>query len=78
MIYQQIYKELVKIINLDELIKKQYLKFTSNGFMDLHCDFVRKDEKGSVIITLSHNYIQNGDVIPDPDMQIRINYRGSE
>ena len=77
MIYQTIYKELIKIVNLDELIKKQYLKFQSNGFMYLHCDFLRKDEKGRVIIALAHNYKQNGDTIPDPDMQIRIDHKGA-
>jgi len=32
----------------------------------------KKKKKGRVIIALAHNYKQNGDTIPDPDMQIRI------
>lgn len=72
MIYQQIFKELVKIINLDELVNKQYLKFKSSGFMDLNFDFLRFDEQNRIVIAISHYYKQNGDMIADPDMEIRI------
>lgn len=48
-------------------------KSTSEGFMDLNFDYLGKDERGWHTIALSHNYEQNGDLVPDPDMQIRIN-----
>lgn len=41
--------------------------------MDLNFDYLGKDERGLHTIALSHNYEQNGDLVPDPDMQIRIN-----
>ena len=51
---------------------KNYIKLEASGFMDLHIDiliggqYVRR-------ISMAHNYKQNGDVIPDPDMEFLIN-----
>lgn len=40
--------------------------------MDLSIDFIRKTDDGAYIIAMAHNYIQNGDVMADPDMEIKI------
>jgi uncharacterized protein YqiB (DUF1249 family) len=64
--YEQNYKILEEI--LGDLTKlPEYLKLKSSGFMDLNMDNL-----GNNRIALSHNYEQNGDLIPDPDMEIRI------
>ena len=47
------------------------------GMMDLNYDHLgcRKLDLGDYVsydIALAHNYIQNGDVMADPDMEIRI------
>ena len=49
----------------------------SGGMMDLNYDRLgcRKLDLGNYVsydIALAHNYIQNGDVMADPDMEIRI------
>ena len=65
-LYEQNYKILEEI--LGDLTKlPEYLKLKSSGFMDLNMDNLGNDR-----IALSHNYEQNGDLIPDPDMEIRI------
>ena len=46
-----------------------YLKLKSQGFMDLTIERIGSDE-----ISLTHYYEQNGDLVADPDMQIRINF----
>jgi len=71
-IYERIYQKLSQLINFKQLKKKSYLKYESAGFMDLHIDFLRYEEKDSFIIAMAHNYRQNGDVMADPDMEIRI------
>ena len=50
---------------------------SDGGMMDLNYDRLgcRKLDLGNYVsydIALAHNYIQNGDVIADPDMEIRI------
>lgn len=39
--------------------------------MDLNLDLLF-EEDGKYTIAMAHNYIQNGDVMADPDMEIRI------
>jgi len=73
-IYRRNFNRLVKIGIINdkgELQFEEALKLKSSGFMDLNLDYLEKDEQGQVI-AMAHNYIQNGDVMADPDMQIRI------
>ncbi len=66
--YETIYTKLEKIgiLNITE-----YAKFKSEGFMDLNID-VLEDNENFKRIAIAHNYIQNGDVMADPDMEIKI------
>lgn len=65
-VYEQNYQILEEIFG--DLAKlPEYVKLQSGGFMDLNMDNL-----GNNRIALSHNYKQNGDLIPDPDMEIRI------
>lgn len=73
-VYERNFNRLVKlgIINAKgELQFKEALKIQRKGFMDLNLDYLEKDEQGYVI-AMAHNYEQNGDIMADPDMQIRI------
>ena len=75
-INETMYDKLVKlgIINQDGSLKfDEYLKLKSRHFMDLNIDHLsHKDDENSIVISLAHNFIQNGDVMADPDMEIKI------
>lgn len=45
-----------------------YLKLTSSGFMDLTIERIAPDT-----ISMTHYGLQNGDLMSDPDMTIKIN-----
>lgn len=73
-IYRRNFNRLVKlgIINdKGELQFKEAVKIKRAHYMDLNLDELEKDEQGQVI-AMAHNYLQNGDVMADPDMKIRI------
>lgn len=73
-VYQRNFDRLVKIGIINdkgELQFKDAVKLQRHCFMDLNFDELEKDEQGQVI-AMAHNYIQEGDVMADPDMQIRI------
>lgn len=55
---------------------KEYKKMKSGAFMDLNLDFLISTDKG-IVINMAHNFVQNGDVMADPDMEIRI-VRGAQ
>jgi uncharacterized protein YqiB (DUF1249 family) len=68
-IYETIYARLQQMRILDENgeMQAEYMKFKSPGLMDLNVDRLSKDT-----IALAHNGIQNGDVMADPDVQVKI------
>jgi len=73
-VYETIFKRLMSIGIIDKDGKPQFtesLKLKSSGFMDLNLDFLF-EEDGNYTIAMAHNYVQNGDVMADPDMEIRI------
>lgn len=73
--YSSILKKLTKIIPglMEHLQSGEHFSGKSHveGYMDLHFDFLFKDKQG-YNIALAHYYEMNGDLVPDPDMQIRI------
>jgi len=68
--YHIIYDRLQPI--LAALEGKDDVTMTSKGFMDLNVDRLYSEKAGAMRISIAHNYIQNGDVVPDPDMEIRV------
>jgi hypothetical protein len=71
--YSVFYERLEKILgfSLDRLKYYSYLKLTAEPFMPLHVNVIDKQEK-TIIIAMAHNFEMNGDIVPDPDMEIEI------
>jgi len=69
---KEIYTSLLQVIpNLRNI--GNYVKLSASGFMDLHVDILNKN--GHVWrIALAHNYKAGGDVIPDPDMEVTVDF----
>lgn len=69
---KEIYTRLLHVIpNLRNI--GRYEKLSASGFMDLHVDILSKT--GNVWrISLAHNYKSGGDVIPDPDMEVTVDF----
>jgi len=76
--YNGIYKKLLQVIPglLKHIEEGKHTgkskKDPKGGLMDLHFDYLGKDKRGNYLLALSHYFKQNGDLVPDPDMQIRI------
>ena len=68
LIYETIYKKLNKL-GITELT--EYKKFKNPPYMDLSVDIL-DDTAECKKISMAHNFIQNGDVMADPDMEICI------
>jgi len=68
-VYKSIFEKLQKIGILDGHgeMRVNYMKFASPGMMDLSVDRLWNDN-----IAIAHNGKQNGDVMADPDMEIKI------
>ena len=75
-IYSQIYNKLIRLIpNLEQMEVGSSQISKSEGFMDLHVDILSEgivEQRQVKVISLAHYYKQNGDLVPDPDMTIKI------
>jgi len=49
-----------------------YLKLENDPYMPLSVDWLPSEKEGTHRISMAHNHILNGDVMADPDMEIRI------
>jgi uncharacterized protein YqiB (DUF1249 family) len=69
---KEIYTRLLQVIPNLRIIGS-YAKLSAPGFMDLDVDILNKNE--NVWRTaLAHNYKSGGDVIPDPDMEVTVDF----
>ncbi len=72
-IYHRNFRKLLRLIpNLSGLHPGHYLRFEAGqAFMPLSVDTL--DRQGTLLsIALAHNFEQNGDLVPDPDMELRV------
>ncbi len=78
MIYKTIYERLVKVLGEPETWPKpgEAITLTAGGFMDLHIDTLDRDDAGNITLALAHYYRQNGDSVPDPDMEVKVYKHG--
>jgi len=69
---KEIYTRLLHVVSYLRNIGA-HAKLSASGFMDLHVDILHKN--GDVWrISLAHNYKAGGDVIPDPDMEVTVDF----
>jgi hypothetical protein len=75
LIYETMFNKLVKIglITPDgKLTFKDYVKIENKPYMDLSVDRLYNQDPKTILISIAHNFIQNSDVMSDPEMVIKI------
>ena len=70
-IYEQNYKNISLLINDILTNKRDYIKITRSGYMPLTIELLNKTSE-YIVISMTHYYEQNGDLMADPDMEIQI------
>ena len=71
-IFETIYHKLSCLIpDLETLEGGVARKSKVSSYMDLNLDVLDRDHN-TLHIALAHYYEQNGDLVPDPDMEIRV------
>lgn len=70
--FEQIFKKIQSLVpNLDKIEPGEGIRLKSKNFMDLNIDVLWK-EADKITISMAHYYKQNGDMVPDPDMEIAV------
>jgi len=71
---ERIYKRLLTIFpNLKAMDVGGYKKVSNDPYMPLTMDVLADTEYGRVI-SISHTFLQNGDLMADPDMQLLVKF----
>lgn len=73
--YERNYARLEALMgqSLCDLRSGRSYKLRAPGFMDLTVELLPKDEEtGSMVLSLCHYFIQNGDLCQDPEMTVRV------
>ena len=74
-IYEQLFIKINSLIpDLDKIEPGDGIKLKSEGFMDLSVDVLHRTGD-KTIIALAHHYKQNGDLVPDPDMEVALHHQ---
>jgi len=75
-IYEQIYDKIITLIpNLENMAARSHQVYKARGYGCIYLNILSEEKKERLpfkIISLTHYYEQNGDLIPDPDMTIKI------
>ncbi|KON48499.1 DUF6908 domain-containing protein [Mariprofundus ferrooxydans] len=72
---ERIYKRLLKIFpDLESMDIGGHRKIENEPYMPLSMDILADTEYGR-IISIAHNYDQNGDLMADPDMQLLVSFK---
>ena len=70
-----IYKMIFAMVpDLEQIEPGEGVKLTASGFMDLSINVLYREE-GRTTISMIHYYKQNGDLVPDPDMEMRLYHK---
>ena len=73
-IYERNYKKMLPLlIACNNNVKRDtnYIKIKNGSMMPLVVEYLR-DEEGCRIYCMAHNFVQNGDLMADPDMEIKV------
>lgn len=72
-IYQQIYQKLDSLFDMRKLQKSGYhTRLKNKPYMDLCIENLQEENSYFFVISLAHYGEQNGDLMSDPEMTIRI------
>ncbi|TGK36264.1 DUF6908 domain-containing protein [Leptospira andrefontaineae] len=59
---------------IDALKRNGIIKLRANGFMDLVIEHVGKGPRGLHTISVAHYYLQNGDMMRDPEIVFEVSF----
>jgi uncharacterized protein YqiB (DUF1249 family) len=72
--YDTIYKRLNPFLALLTVNERncETVTLASKAFMDLHVERLYAEKDGAEVVSFTHYYKMNGDLCPDPDMEVRV------
>ena len=64
-------EEIVEATGGWERLRRRPLKVEVKGYMPLHVEVIGR-RPGATLLSIMHTYVQNGDVMRDPDVEVEV------
>jgi hypothetical protein len=65
-------EEIIEITGNWDALRSRPLKIEVEGFMPLHIEVIGSGPGKAVLLSVMHTYVQNGDVMRDPDVEVQV------
>ena len=65
-------EEIIEVTGGWDALHKRPIKIEVENFMPLHVEIIGRGSSGGVVLSVMHTFLQNGDVMRDPDVVIEI------
>ena len=65
--------KIIEVFGGLDVLKRKHIRIENRGYMPLVIEFVGEGPRGLPLISVAHTYIQNGDVMYDPEMTFEVN-----
>jgi hypothetical protein len=71
-------EEIIAVTGGWEQLRRRPLTIEAPGFMPLHLEIVGRGPGGGLLLAVSHTYVQNGDLMRDPEVVAEISPGSSD
>jgi hypothetical protein len=71
-------EEIIRITGGWDELRRRPLKVEAPGFMPLNVEVIGKGPGGGLLLAISHTYVQNGDLMRDPEVVAEVTPGSSE
>jgi hypothetical protein len=65
-------EEIIEATGGWERLRRRPLKIEVEGYMPLHVEIIGRGPRGATLLSIMHTYVQNGDVMRDPDVEVEV------
>lgn len=64
--------EIIQLFGGLDALKKKYIRIENRGYMPLVIEYVGEGPRGLPLVSVAHTYVQEGDLMYDPEMEFEI------
>ena len=65
-------REIIDVFGGMARLRQEVMRVEAAGFMPLHIERIGVGPRGGVLVSVAHYYVQNGDLMADPDLTVEV------
>jgi hypothetical protein len=69
-------REIITLFGGMDRLRERSIRIEVEGFMPLCIEYVGEGPRGGILVSIAHYYLQNGDLMADPDLSVEVQPSG--